>query len=711
MSAPHEASLQEGVRIVRRRWRLVAGAALGLAGATVVLSPSIPTRHEAIARLKWSRTDSITGLFLEAFSWSPGDDLATQAQIIRSKPIALRSAQRVGLLPAGADLEAVLDDPVLTRALDDVIASYDAKPLASTSLIEIRAARGDAAQAVALANALVEESIAQHSFERNRQAIEAREFVEKQVAEVGARLRAAEDRLTGFKERHRGAGRPGAQEIQYFQDEAARTEARVLALEGLAAILEQEAGPGATPEILLVDLSEEGLAAIRDELGQLEDRRRQLLAIQREDSPEVKGLSARIDRLVERLRRETRTALDLARRRRARLDERLGMFPRAEQTYLQLQREVQVNAEAYEMLMRKHQEALIKEADKVQELSAVEYAARSEPVRGPGRWLRTFAALLVGLILGLVGAFIAEALDTSITRLEDVEQGLGLPVIGLIPPVDAGAPRRGVVGAARVGTPAAPPAGPELLVTRNAPQSPAAEAYRTLRTNVEFARLGRAGRSFLFTSSVPAEGKSTTVANLAVSMAQMGLRVLAWDCDLRNPSLQAIFDLPRDPGFTQAILGQAAIEDALRRPAGIPDGLKVLTSGALPPNPSEVLASPQVSAFANDMAARFDVVLIDAPPILPVTDSAILAARVDGVILVIQPGRVGRALLRRARAHLENVGAAIHGIVLNDRAATIDSAGPDLAYFYQPHESSTGGSPRHGLDPVDAPRRAAGGAA
>ena len=706
MSAPHDVSLHDGVRILRRRWRLVAGTALGLATATLVLAPVTPTRHEAVARLKWSRTDSITGLFLEAFSWSPGDDLATQAQIIRSKPIALRSAQRLGLLPAGAGLEAVLAEPSLTRTLDDVIASYKAQPLESTSLIEIRASRGDAREAVALANALLEEAIHQHTFERNRQAIEAREFVEKQVADVGGRLEAAEDRLTTFKERHRGASRPAAQEIQYFQDEAARTEARIVALEGLAALLDHGAGPGSTPEILLVDLSEEGLAAIRDELGRLEDRRRQLLAIQREDSPEVQALSGRIDRIVERLRRETRTALDLARRRRQVLDERLAAFPRAEQTFLQLQREVQVNAEAYEMLMRKHQEALIKEADKVQELSAVEYAARAEPIRGPGRWLRTLAGLLVGLILGLVGAFVAEALDTSITRLEDVEQGLGLPVIGVIPPFDATTARRSMVEAARGVLPPPLPTGPGRLVTRASPHGPAAEAYRSLRTNVEFARLGRAGRTFLFTSAVPAEGKSTTVANLAVSMAQMGLRVLAWDCDLRHPAQHQFFDVPRDPGFTQVILGQVSLKEALRRPAGLPDGLHLLTSGPLPPNPSEILASPQVRAFVAETAARYDVVLIDAPPILPVTDAAILAARVDGVIFVIEPGKVGRAVLRRARAHLENVGGAIHGIVLNDRGGTIASLNPELAYLYHHYESGVAEFTRDGRSPAGKPRRA-----
>src|SRR5207245_9020278 len=154
---------------------------------------------------------------------------------------------------------------------------------------------------------------------------------------------------------------------------------------------------------------------------------------QKDDAPEVVFLKEQIDRLTARLHSEARTALDLQTDRKQTLDRKLARFPRAEQTLLQLQREVQVNAEAYEMLMRKHQEALIKEADKVQELSVVEEATQATPIRSPGRLLRSLVGLLVGLLLGLVGAFVAESLDTSIGSIEDVEEYLGLPVIGVVP--------------------------------------------------------------------------------------------------------------------------------------------------------------------------------------------------------------------------------------------------------------------------------------
>ncbi len=701
MSAQYDLNLQDYLRILRRRWKVVAGCCLAMGALTLLLTPRVGPVYEAGARVKWSRTDSITGLFLEAFTWSPGDDLATQAQIITSKPVALKAAQRLGRIPASATIESVLGDQTLSAALDAMLASYSARPIDNTSLIEIKSACPRPDEAVQLVNAVMQEYIIRHTFERNRQAIEAREFVERQVADVSAKLRASEEQLTRFKEVNVGASMPDAKEIQYFQDEAARTEARVVALQQLADLLSHAGDPGSSPELLLVDLPEEGLAGLRQELARLEDRKRQLLAFMKDDAPEVRSIKDQIDVLSGRLSREAGTALGLMRARKSELVSKLARFPRAEQTLLELQRQVQVNSEAFEMLMRKHQEALIKEADKVQELSVVEEATAATPRHMPGRFLRSLVGLVVGVLLGLVAAFLAETLDTSIGSIEDVEQYLGLSVIGVVPHIDPEATRRDILQ--RSPALASDPnlEGLSALVTQFAPQSPAAEAFRSLRTNIEFSRIGKAGRTFLFTSASPNEGKSTTVANLGVAMAQMGMKTLVWDCDLRNPSLDRVFGVPREPGFTHVVLGMNRLDDVLHRfsevflgrvdmrsmltSAGL-ENLRILTAGALPPNPSELLASPLFSDFIVEVASRFDVILIDSPPILPVTDAVVLSTRVDGVILVYQLGRIGRAVLKRAKTHLDNVHAAIRGIVLNDVKAEVSSYTPEMQYIYQRYE-------------------------
>lgn len=722
MSAQYDLNLQDYLRILRRRWKVVVASCLGLGALTLLLTPRVRPVFEASARVKWTRADSITGLFLEAFAWSPGDDLATQAQIITSKPVALRAAQRLGRLPADATIDSVLQDRARSVVLETLLQSYGAKPVENTSLIEIRSSCATPEEAIQVANAVMQEYIAQHTFERNRQAIEARQFVEGQVSQVGARLRASEEKLTGFKEANVGASMPDVKEVQFFQDEAARSDARIVALRGLVDLLDRPGDPGSSPDLLLIELPEEGLASLRLELSKLEDRRRQLLSFQREEAPEVASVTEQIGRLIERLKREARTALDLQVARKRTLDQKLARFPRSEQTLLSLQREVQVNAEAYEMLMRKHQEALIKEADKVQELSVVESATRATPVRTPGRVLRSLVGLLVGLLLGLVGAFVVESLDTSIGSIEDVEEYLGLSVIGVVPHIDTDQVRLEIVQ--RNPALAAEPScdGLSTLVTQFAPQSPVAEAFRSLRTNLEFSRIGKSGRTFLFTSASPGEGKSTTVANLGVAMAQMGKKTLIWDCDLRNPAINTIFGLPREPGFTHVVLGVSRLDDVLHRfseifmgrldmrsmltSAGL-ENLHVLTAGALPPNPSELLASPLFSDFIVEIASRFDVILIDAPPVLPVTDAVLLSTRVDGVVLVYQLGKIGRAVLKRAKAHLDNVRAAIRGIVLNDIKAEVSTYSPEMRYIYHRYAQRPGDVVGSGATTATAPQKAA----
>src|SRR5256712_7144344 len=157
MSAQYDLNLQDYLRILRRRWKIVAGCCLALGALTLLLTPRIGPVYEATARVKWSRTDSITGLFLEAFTWSPGDDLATQAQIITSRPVALKAAQRLGRIPASATVETVLADKSLSAALDAMLASYTARPIENTSLIEIRSACPGPDEAVGAGDGVVEE--------------------------------------------------------------------------------------------------------------------------------------------------------------------------------------------------------------------------------------------------------------------------------------------------------------------------------------------------------------------------------------------------------------------------------------------------------------------------------------------------------------------------------------------------------------------------
>jgi non-specific protein-tyrosine kinase len=202
------------------------------------------------------------------------------------------------------------------------------------------------------------------------------------------------------------------------------------------------------------------------------------------------------------------------------------------------------------------------------------------------------------------------------------------------------------------------------LIALRDPRSQAAEAYRTLRTNIQFSSLDKPLHTLLATSTAPDEGKSTTLANLAVTMAQSEQRVILVDCDLRRPTLHTLFGLPNEAGLTSLIL---AAEDAPipLQETGVP-GLSLLTSGPLPPRPADILGSRRMEAVIARLRSEADIVLFDTPPVVAVTDAAVLATRMDGELLVFQAGKTSRERGRQARQILEKVKANIIGVVLNN---------------------------------------------
>ncbi len=203
------------------------------------------------------------------------------------------------------------------------------------------------------------------------------------------------------------------------------------------------------------------------------------------------------------------------------------------------------------------------------------------------------------------------------------------------------------------------------LITVTNPRSPICEAYRTLRTNLDFSSLDKPICTMVVTSAAPEEGKSTTLANLAVTIAQAGKRVILVDCDLRRPSLNQLFDARSTVGFTDAMRDDALMAAPPLQETCVPN-LFLLTSGTLPPNPSELLASRRMSEMIAALSQHADMILFDAPPVIAVTDAAVLASKVDAVLLVVSAGRTKREHARQAKALLEKVNARLLGTVLTN---------------------------------------------
>lgn len=217
----------------------------------------------------------------------------------------------------------------------------------------------------------------------------------------------------------------------------------------------------------------------------------------------------------------------------------------------------------------------------------------------------------------------------------------------------------------------------------HSPKSPVAEAYRILRTNIQFSGLDRTLRSLLVTSSAPNEGKSLTVANLAAAFAQSGLRVLVVDADLRKPTQHKLFAISNLQGLTSVLLGQVGLPEAVHNVP--PLSLYILPTGPIPPNPAELLGSQRMRDFIGQATEHYDLVVFDTPPVVSVTDAALLGAAVDGVLLVVEAGKTKIELAQKARQLLSNVQARLLGVVLN-------KVGEDSAdYYYYYHYYYGGG--------------------
>jgi capsular exopolysaccharide synthesis family protein len=206
---------------------------------------------------------------------------------------------------------------------------------------------------------------------------------------------------------------------------------------------------------------------------------------------------------------------------------------------------------------------------------------------------------------------------------------------------------------------------PDTLVTISNPRSPVAEAYHSLRTNLEFSSPDKPLRSLVVTSAGADEGKSTTLANLAVTMAQTGKKVILVDCDLRRPSQHEIFNVRNNSGLSDLMRDESMLTNPPLQDTPVAN-LKLLTSGQLPPNPSELLGSRRMDEIIAALLTRAELVLFDAPPIIAVTDAALLSAKVDGVLLIISAGKTKREHARKAQALLEKVNARLIGTVLNN---------------------------------------------
>lgn len=638
MPAGYELNIRDYLRIFRKHRLLIITIFIVVVIGSIFYVSKQPVYYQASSTIKLEERKTIAGLLTESVMYNPGDVMESETRMITGYPVMKRAALKLGLITEMSS-PATIDE-----AVSQVQGSISTERVGNTNMIRITATSDMAKRAMDIANTVANVCVEQNLQDKAKQARHMRLFIEEQLTSLEMRLRQSEEEVKKFDK------------DQHNLKLAVPIETKLADLQFKLAELSQ-VYTDQHPRII----------QLKDEIRHLEDQ--------------IKGFSGN------------------------------------EVEYARIIREVEVNKKLYAMLKEKLEEARITEAEKVSDVSIVDPASMpGGPISG-SKQIGVLLGIIMGLALGLFAAFIFETLDTSISTIEDVEKVLDLPVLGVVPPARREYARK-TSFLESLRDRIFPSANEDeeqniYLIAHYEPRSTIAEAYRNIQTNL---KLSSEKKVILITSSGPREGKSSISSNLAIVMAQAGMKVMLIGADLRRPTLDRTFGIRRDPGLNELVTGAAKLKDVIhnivdimvgdipfediRKNPGL-ENIWIIPSGRLPYNPAEILKSKAVEDMLEILRKKFDVIIFDAPPVLPVTDASILAPKMDSVIMVYETGRTSREALKRAKTQLESIGAKIAGVILNHTRPQAEAV---VQYPYQKYHEYYGiGEKSRRLKRVSAP--------
>jgi succinoglycan biosynthesis transport protein ExoP len=449
--------------------------------------------------------------------------------------------------------------------------------------------------------------------------------------------------------------------------EAERKEAEAAYKSALST--RESAGVWSIPQVQ----GDKNVQRLREKIGDLEEQKAALLETYTSEWPAVKKVDAQIARLKQDL---DKAPNEIVASLKSNFDKAVKKERESSAAYFsergrartqsvsemglgELNQRIETNKQLYQTYLQRLNELQVTKNDRSDNVTQVEEARVPRSPIGPARARNIIIALLLSLGVGVGLAFLLDYLDDTLKSVEDVDRHLQLATLALIP-----APREARRFLGR-GAPLPAPGENTALTLIQDVRSPVAEAYRHLRTSLLLSSAGQPPKTVLVTSSQPSEGKTTTAVNIAMMLAQTGAEVLLLDCDLRRPRIHAHFGLPNTRGVTNYLSGESNVSELVQASDRI-QNLKVITSGPVPPNAAELLGSDEMRKLLYVLAENFTHIIIDSPPAISFTDASILSTMVDGVMLVVHGGRSSRSVVRRAKQQLQDVGAHLFGIVLNN---------------------------------------------
>lgn len=614
--------------------------------------------------------------------------------------LSLRS-RAAQMLPI--EIEVMPREEAISRLIEELRVS---RPSRDANILVVRFRGDDPTLVQAVPNALVTAYVARRVGTRKTGARSTVEFLRSQIDTLQSELRVAEDSLQQFREAEQVVSLEQQASVSVgklaeLQAERNQAAAELNAIEATlteAREAVRNGGDGTAYRRLLAFptlLRNPVISTLLESITELENQRATLLVRRTERDPEVVALTTQIESVESQIAnvvstytaglRQQVTAFD---RSLAASGEQLSKIPAKEVRLAQLARNTQVLTELSTLLQSRLKEAEIAEAVEDPSAQIVDQAERPTTPVSPRPVLNLMLATLLGLLLGGTVAAGRELLDNKVHTREELQQAaFGLPVLGVIPRFEAETVRQ-----IKARTPVRRRGDKSTaLVARETPEATVLEAYRALRTSLAFATAGSPPKFVLVTSPTPDDGKSTSAANLAASLAQQRQRVLIIDADMRRGALHRTLGGTRAPGLSEIITGKVPPLEAIQSLAFEGVGrIDMISTGTVPPNPAELLSSTRLPDLLELVEPRYDTILIDTPPVNVVADVLVLARHVDGVLLVARGGKTERGAIRFALEQLATVRAPVLGTLLNDYDHRRASAygGEYYRYHYGPNYDS-----------------------
>lgn len=605
--------------------------------------------------------------------------------------------------PTLTSMTSAVDDPAeierLAPYVDSLQGMLEVEQVKKTRLIDLHASHTNPAVATKVVNATADAFALWNLEVKTKTNSLAGTYLQKRIAELQSQIRNGEEQLVNYAQGHEILSLDASQNT--VVERLAGLNKELLEAENDRNLAEAAYRTSLMPGFAEAnaEVSDKQIGDLRTHLGELRQKRAQLLLTDTEESPEVKDVTQQIATLEKQLEdtrgsakkiintnleSNYRKALDREKALRDSFSKQRAETVAQNQAainYNILKQEIETNKGLLDGLMQRSKENDVTMAGTPNNIHVVDYAAIPKEPVGPRRTQAVMLALVLAIAFGVALALFLEYLDDTVKTPNDIESGLRLPSLAIIP--IAGRPTQRFLPISRaLQRTNGNGSGPELLINANGP-SLQAEAYKHLRTSILLSTAGRAPKTLLVTSSVPAEGKTTTVVNTATVLAQTGAQVLVIDADMRRPRLHHVFGLSNTEGLSAILSSDMTEADVLAKINKFRDtNIYLLSSGAIPPNPAELLGSAQMKRLLDIAGETFNYIVIDSPPIASFTDGVLISSLVDGVLLVVHGGKTSRQVVKRTRQMLQEIGAKIIGVVLNKA----DVRSNDYYYYHYDYQ-------------------------